>query len=475
MTPDLLAKRYELVKELGRGAMGVVHLAHDRMLDGTDVAIKILPKELETDPRALTRLKREAMTAMKITHSNVMRLINFEESNGARFLVMEYIDGPDLLHVLADAPGGKLDTGTFLRYADGICTGVAYAHRQNVVHSDLKPSNIMFNANGDVKITDFGVAQVVRETMTRVSRVETAGTLLYMSPELLNGEHNTPLSDQYALGITFYEMLTSDPPFVRGDITKQHETKPVPPIPDVPEHINDAILRALAKKPEDRFQSVEEFGKALRGEIEIPTETDWREAKTETWSERETITVEPVSMKLTGATTRSINSLTGHSKWVRFVAVVACAVVVIAWRLNHSADVADLQKQIESALESYEFDRATTLTANLYELDTDAAASFPERIDSAQHARQQRINEFTNTLRSTWRAGKTARRNDVLTQLRELDPDNAAVTKFLYMPGECIRTLTGHFSNVLSVAVAGDRIVSGSSDQTIKIWRAPWE
>ena len=293
MTPDLLADRYELVKELGRGAMGVVHLAHDRILDNTDVAVKILPKELETDPRALTRLKREAMTAMKITHPNVMRLINFEESNGARFLVMEYIDGPDLLHVLADAPGGKLDVDTFLRYADGICTGVDYAHQQNVVHSDLKPSNIMLNSNGDVKITDFGVAQVVRESMTRVSRVETAGTLLYMSPEILGGAHNTALSDQYALGITFYEMLTGDPPFVRGDITKQHETKPVPPIPDVPEHINDAILKALAKKPEERWPDVETFGDALRGELS----NDWNERQTilrprqqvDDWREDETV------------------------------------------------------------------------------------------------------------------------------------------------------------------------------------------
>ena len=272
----MLANRYELVRELGRGAMGVVYLARDRVLDGREVAVKILPKELASDPRALVRLKREATTAMEITHPNVVRLHTFEEYGEDHFLVMEYIDGSDLLHVLADAPGGRFDVDTFLRYADEICTGVAYAHHENVVHSDLKPANIMLTAEDEVKITDFGVAQVVHETMTRVSRVETAGTLLYMSPEILGGERNSMLSDQYALGITFYEMLTGNPPFVRGDITDQHKNKPVPPIPGVPEHINTAILRALAKHPEDRWPDVEAFAGALQGE---PT-VGWEEQKT---------------------------------------------------------------------------------------------------------------------------------------------------------------------------------------------------
>ena len=287
--PGLLSGRYELVRELGRGAMGVVHLALDHALDGRNVAVKILPKELEADPRALVRLKREAMTAMKITHPNVMRLINYEESADVRFLVMEYIDGPDLLHVLAEAPEDKLDVETFLHHAAGICAGVAFAHEQGVVHADLKPSNIMLTSAGEVKITDFGVAQVVRETMTRVSRVETAGTLIYMSPELLGGERNTPLSDQYALGITFYEMLTGEPPFVRGDITDQHRNRPVPPIPDVPEHANATILKALAKRPEDRWPDVETFGRALRGEVDAPP-VDWREAGTNSWAEGRTET-----------------------------------------------------------------------------------------------------------------------------------------------------------------------------------------
>ena len=684
VTPDLLADRYELVKELGRGAMGVVHLAHDRVLDDTDIAIKILPKELETDPRALVRLKREAMTAMKITHSNVMRLINFEESNGTRFLVMEYIDGPDLLHVIADAPGGKLDVGTFLRYADGICTGVDYAHRQNVVHSDLKPSNIMLDANGDIKITDFGVAQVVRETITRVSRVETAGTLIYMSPELHDGERNTKESDQYALGITFYEMLTAEPPFTRGNITHQHQTKTVPPIPDVPDRINDAIQKALAKKPEDRWESVKDFGKALSGEIEIPTETDWREAKTETWSERDTITVKPKTnaaqpepdappaqqkkspigliaaalgvlllvsggawwfmqpteygslfistvpsgatvyldgdsvgttpldiqrieaddyelglalstysdmireisvpanmlyklenlpmqretarlivrtdppqaevwldnTRLDGTTPLSLDSiLTGrhvvklikpdHVEFERPVRVVApltdlsftlepgavffrehwvrttyrdsvlraeqiaslksqieSALSNRAWdtaetlitRLrpletrdipgyeqriaqgrqeDHNAGVADLRRQINTAISAHNYTGATQIAARLQQLEPSAGA---EALQTIQNARQQRINELPGIIRAAWRAGNTEQRNTALQQLRELDPDNTAVTQFQYMPGECIRTLRGHSNYVRSVAVAGNRIVSGSDDNTVRIW-----
>jgi len=260
----LLSGRYELIRELGHGAMGIVWLAKDRKLD-IDVAVKVLPPELGQDPRAIARLKNEALAAMKLSHPNIVRLINFEEEGKVRYLTMEYVDGPNLLHVLADSPGGKLDLETFLKYAEQICAAVAYAHEEKIVHHDLKPANIMLTSSGRIKVTDFGIAHIVRETMTRLSKVETAGTLLYMAPELLRGGRGTPATDQYALGCTFYELLTGEPPFVRGDITFQHINEMPRAIEGVPEHVNEAIIRALAKESEKRWPTTTAFVAALRG------------------------------------------------------------------------------------------------------------------------------------------------------------------------------------------------------------------
>jgi len=256
--PVVLAGRYELVRELGRGAMGIVHLARDQKL-GIEIAVKVLPPELGQDPRAIQRLKNEALAAMKLSHPNIVRLINFEEDGATRFLTMEYIDGPTLLGLLAGAPEGKFDLDTFVKYAEQVCAAVAYAHEQNVVHHDLKPANIMVTSKGVVKVTDFGVAHIVRETMTRLSKVETAGTLLYMAPELLQGGRGTPASDQYALGCTFYELLTGEPPFVRGDITFQHLHATPQRIDGIPNALEAMIVRALAKNPADRYPSVREL------------------------------------------------------------------------------------------------------------------------------------------------------------------------------------------------------------------------
>ena len=672
--------------------MGVVYLAIDHALDGRQVAVKILPKELEADPRALARLKREATTAMEITHPNVMRLINYEESGSVRFLVMEYIDGPDFLRILAGAPGGKLDVATLLHHADGICAGVAYAHARGVVHSDLKPSNIVLASTGEAKITDFGVAQVVRETMTRISHAETAGTLLYMSPELLGGEPNTPLSDQYALGITFYELLTGEPPFIRGDITDQHRSRPVAPIPDVPHHVNDAILRALAKRSGDRWPDVERFRRALVGD----GSADWHERATviapsealARWAETGTITTSSARARATGRlfvktdppgarvlidemevgtagalisdvapgdravrvthpqfvdltrnvtiepnritrlddlvmepakaivniisdppdaaitfdgrdagrtpqtlddvepgehpitlvkpeyveTTRTIRveapvtdvvfelehgavefrgrwltparraeilraeeeserwqaeetarlrKLARRRRWWVAAAGAAAigAVLLVARLTDNSAVVADFERRIEMAVDSSDFDGAAHLVAALREIDEEAAAAFPQRIQEAQDARaarftgqieaaiasgafgratelaarlrrldadaaeqfperirlarerQQRVSELAGDLRTAWLNGSVARRDVVLSQLRALDADNEAVRRYSGpVAGELIRTLSVGRNAVRSVAAAGSTIVSASDDLRIRTW-----
>ena len=297
----LLASRYRLIRELGRGAMGIVHLASDTRLD-IDVAVKILPPDVGQDPRAVARLKNEALSAMKLSHQNIMRLVNYEEADGERFLVMEYLDGTNLLHLLSRAPEGRLPLRQFADFARQICAGVAFAHGERVIHHDLKPANIMTTSSGRVKVTDFGIAHVVRETVTRATSTEAAGTLVYMAPEILQGRRGDAAGDQYALGATFYELLTGEPPFTTGDITYQHLNLPPEPLSGVPEHVSAAILRALAKRPEDRWPDVATFARALADDSGV----EWNERGTvfvdtepkETWADGGT-TVRPVSQ--TGA------------------------------------------------------------------------------------------------------------------------------------------------------------------------------
>ncbi len=264
----VLGGRYVLVEEIGRGGMGIVHRARDRQLD-TDIAVKLLPPEPGQSSRAIASLKKEALAAMRRAHPNILRLFNFEETAEARFITMEYIDGPTLLRVLDDAPDGRVDLATVQSYAKGICAAIGYAHSQKVVHQDIKPANIMLTSDGAVKVTDFGIAFIVRDTVSRMTSQQTAGTLLYMAPDLHQGGKGTASSDQYAIGVLVYELLTGEPPFVRGNVTFQHINTLPEPIEGVPDHINHAIQRALAKNPDDRWPSVEEFGEAFAQRIDV--------------------------------------------------------------------------------------------------------------------------------------------------------------------------------------------------------------
>ncbi len=260
----VLGNRYKLVRELGRGAMGIVHLAHDEQLD-IDVAVKILPDELGRSRRAVERLKNEAVAAMRLQHHNIMRMINFEQTPEAAFLVMEYIEGTTVEDMLESSDA--MDEDAFLPIADAVCRAIHYAHEQKVVHGDLKPANIMVTrADGVAKVTDFGISYVIKETMTGKTKVGASGTLLYMAPEVIEGSRGTPASDQYALACSFYEMVSGEPVFSRGDVAYQHVHKDPEPVPGIAEHVTDALMTALSKDPEARFASVELFRQSLMNE-----------------------------------------------------------------------------------------------------------------------------------------------------------------------------------------------------------------
>ena len=234
----LLAGRYRVVRQLGQGGMGSVWLAEDTKLDGFKVAIKMLPSVLVNNKRAYAQVKAEALVSLKLSHPNIATVRAFEEEHGNPFLVMDYIDGQTLDDYLAEK--GKLTEDETVKLLKPVAAALDYAHTQGVVHRDVKPGNIMIRKDGTPFVLDFGIAREIQETMTRVTGKLSSGTLLYMSPEQLNGDAPKPAQDIYSFAALVYECLTGAPPFVRGGIEDQIKHK----TPDsLPGHI--AICRGV--------------------------------------------------------------------------------------------------------------------------------------------------------------------------------------------------------------------------------------
>ena len=241
----LLAGLYRVVRQLGHGGMGSVWLAEDTQLDGKQFAIKMLPSILVSNKRAYRQLKDEALVAMQLVHSNIVQIRAFEENNGNPFLVMDYIDGQTLDDYLAEK--GKLSEDEVIRVLRPIAAALDYAHVEGVVHRDVKPANVMIRKDGHPFVLDFGIAREIQETMTRVTGKLSSGTLLYMSPEQLNGEPPRKEQDIYSFAAMAYECMKGAPPFVRGAIEDQIKNKIPDPLPNSP-----SVMAGLAKKPEDR-------------------------------------------------------------------------------------------------------------------------------------------------------------------------------------------------------------------------------
>ena len=274
----LLAGRYRIVRELGRGGMGVVYLAEDAELR-TEVGLKVLPDLIAKDQRSIEALRNEARIAMGLSHPNIMRLHTFESREECKFLVMEYIAGPTLDDVLTNQ--GRLSIEETKEIVGQVCLGLSLAHGQKVVHRDVKPSNVMLAFGPDapydpsrplseqgrftVKVCDFGIARQVKDSLSRVSREETSGTLLYMSPEQLQGEPLDNRSDIYSLGATMYELLSGQPPFTSGSIHFQVLSKAPRPIEGIPEWLNTVVLRCLEKDRGARFETCEALAEAIAG------------------------------------------------------------------------------------------------------------------------------------------------------------------------------------------------------------------
>ena len=254
-TGALLAGRYRVVRQLGQGGMGSVWLAEDTKLDGFKVAIKMLPSVLVNNKRAYAQVKAEALVSLKLSHSNIATVRAFEEEGGNPFLVMDYIDGQTLDDYLAEK--GTLTEEEMVKLLKPVAAALDYAHTQGVVHRDVKPANIMIRKDGHPFILDFGIAREIQETMTRVTGELSSGTLLYMSPEQLNGDAPKPSQDIYSFAAMAYECLKGEPPFTRGAIGDQIKNK-TPDLLSGHIAICHSVMAGLAKMPAERPRSCQE-------------------------------------------------------------------------------------------------------------------------------------------------------------------------------------------------------------------------
>ena len=245
-----LAGRYRVVRPLGQGGMGSVWLAEDTKLDGYKVAIKMLPSILVNNKRAYAQVKAEALVSLKLSHSNIATVRAFEEEDGNPFLVMDYIDGQTLDDYLAEK--GKLTEEETIRLLKPVAAALDYAHTQGVVHRDVKPGNVMIRKDGVPFVLDFGIAREIQETLTRVTGKLSSGTLLYMSPEQLNGEAPKPAQDIYSFAAMAYECLKGEPPFTRGGIEDQIKNKKPEPLGPQFANCGSGVMAGLEKSPEAR-------------------------------------------------------------------------------------------------------------------------------------------------------------------------------------------------------------------------------
>ncbi len=275
--PRVFSDRYEITHLIARGGMAEVYRARDRLLD-RPVALKVLFPELSVDRAFVERFRREAQAAAKLSHPNIVPVFDWGEDAGSYFIVMEFIDGRPLSAVLRES--GPLESARAAQITAQVAAALASAHRHGVVHRDIKPGNVLITDDGQVKVTDFGIARAVNteESLTQTGAV--MGTATYFSPEQAEGIGVDARTDIYSLGVVLFEMLTGRPPFL-GDtpvsVASKH-VRDIAPAPrdlleTIPAELEAVTMKAMAKQPDQRYQSAEDFRADLLRFVEgLPVE-----------------------------------------------------------------------------------------------------------------------------------------------------------------------------------------------------------
>jgi serine/threonine protein kinase len=263
-----IAGRYRLERRLGFGGMSTVHLAFDLRLE-RQVAVKLLAEHLAEDPTFVSRFQREAQAAARLVHPNVVQVFDsgLDERTAQHFIVMEYIEGQSCAEILRD--DGWVEVEEAVSIVEQACEGLYYAHRNGVVHRDVKPGNLLRSREGEVKLADFGIAKATEQSsITQVGSV--LGTAAYLAPEQARGEEAGPPADLYALGVVAYQLISGRLPYEATSLTelalKQQQEEP-PTLDSVVAAVNpelaDAVAIALTLDPRDRYQTAREMGRAV--------------------------------------------------------------------------------------------------------------------------------------------------------------------------------------------------------------------
>jgi serine/threonine-protein kinase len=276
---ELISERYELEELVGTGGMSSVYRAHDKLLE-RDVALKVLHEQFTADGDHVERFRREARSVAQLSHPNIVTVIDRGAQGGKQFIVFEYVDGENLKARIERK--GPLPLHEAVQITRQIGRALAFAHAHGIVHRDVKPQNVLLNGDGEVKVTDFGIARSseVHASLTQTGTV--MGTSDYISPEQARGGHVDAQSDIYSLGTVLHEMLTGEVPFP-GDnfvsVALRHINEPAPSVrtrrPDVPPRLDAAVRRAMAKDPRDRFASMDELCAELSASLDDAETGEW--------------------------------------------------------------------------------------------------------------------------------------------------------------------------------------------------------
>jgi serine/threonine protein kinase len=414
-TEQLFADRYKLDRRLGVGGMATVQLAFDTRLERY-VAVKLLAEHLAEDASFISRFRREALAAARLVHPNIVQVFDFgsDSRTGRQFIVMEYVDGHSCAELLRD--NGPMSPRQAVEILMQACRGLDYAHRNGVVHRDVKPGNLMVNTDGVVKLADFGIAKAAEQSdITKVGSV--LGTAAYLSPEQARGEPAGPASDMYALGVVSYQLMAGHLPYEAAsltDLARLQESGPPPrlsdEVRDVPPTLSAAVARALARDPANRYEDAAEMEDALADGLAGVGHTEDLDATRALPGDDATRMLPPTSTG-TRAARRPLQPLvedappprrpapsrrqpapqrekSGAGKWIALVLVI---VVVAAGAFAYQAINGGGNKQVQ-------------LNEDVGGSVDDAVQSFKDLVASTRRARRRRCRR-----RSTWWPAAPAR------------------------------------------------------------------
>jgi serine/threonine protein kinase len=263
----IIDERYEIKEKLGQGGFGAVYLVNDKNMN-IDKALKIIPEAIINDKEAMFDLQNEAQTMIALNHPNIVRVYDFHKTGSIKFIDMEYIDGKTLTEIKLEHKSKQIPEEKVKELAVQIASGMSYAHQNGILHKDIKPQNVMVAKDSKVKIMDFGIAETVRTSMSRIQNSTSSGTLVYMSPEQIKGKDVGKESDIYSFGVVLYELLSGHPPFYKGDINYQILNEKPEPLENVSGTMNDLLMKCLKKDYKDRFKDfgeiIEFFGEKIK-------------------------------------------------------------------------------------------------------------------------------------------------------------------------------------------------------------------